>query len=81
MGYAPGESLGLPRSAMTATPYILLDDSLSQGGASLLYEAPERVVVAWDPSEVDSALAAIETGLAEGLHAAGFFAYKLGYRL
>ncbi len=75
------QSLGLPRSAMTATPYILLDDSLSQGGASLLYEAPERVIVAWEPSEVEASLAAIETGLTQGLHAAGFFAYELGYCL
>jgi para-aminobenzoate synthetase/4-amino-4-deoxychorismate lyase len=66
---------------MTATPYILLDDSLSQGGASLLYQAPERIVVAREPSEVDAALADIEAGLAQGLHAAGFFAYELGYCL
>jgi para-aminobenzoate synthetase/4-amino-4-deoxychorismate lyase len=66
---------------MTTAPYILLDDSLSQGGASRLYETPERVVVAWEPDEVEPALAAIESGLAQGLHAAGFFAYELGYCL
>ncbi|HVQ11634.1 MAG TPA: aminodeoxychorismate synthase component I, partial [Methyloceanibacter sp.] len=66
---------------MTATPYILLDDSLSQGGASLLYEAPKRVIVAWEPGEVETALGSIEAGLSQGLHAAGFFAYELGYCL
>jgi para-aminobenzoate synthetase/4-amino-4-deoxychorismate lyase len=81
MGYAPGQNPGLPRSAMTATPYILLDDSLSQGGASLLYEALERVIVAWEPGEVETALVAIEAGLSQGLHAVGFFAYELGYCL
>jgi len=81
MGYAPRESLGLPRFDMTATPYILLDDSLTPGGASLLYETPERIVVAREPGEVEAALAAIEAGLAKGLHAAGFFAYELGYCL
>jgi len=27
---------------MTASPYVLLDDSLTQGGRSLLYAEPER---------------------------------------
>jgi para-aminobenzoate synthetase/4-amino-4-deoxychorismate lyase len=71
---------------MTATPFILLDDSLSPSGSgaeghSLLCEAPERVVAAYDPSEVDGALVAITEGLGQGLHAAGFFAYELGYCL
>ena len=71
---------------MTATPFILLDDSLSLGGSgapghSLLCEAPERVVAAYEPGEVDGALAAITEGLGQGLHAAGFFGYELGYCL
>jgi para-aminobenzoate synthetase/4-amino-4-deoxychorismate lyase len=73
-------------SKMTATPFILLDDSLSPAGSggpgrSLLCEAPERVVAAYEPGEVDGALAAITEGLGQGLHAAGFFAYELGYCL
>jgi para-aminobenzoate synthetase/4-amino-4-deoxychorismate lyase len=69
---------------MTATPFILLDDSLSPAGApghSLLCEAPERVVAAYEPGEVEGALAAISDGLGQGLHAAGFFGYELGYCL
>jgi para-aminobenzoate synthetase/4-amino-4-deoxychorismate lyase len=46
-----------------------------------LCEAPERVVTAYEPGEVDGALAAITEGLGQGLHAAGFFAYELGYCL
>ena len=64
---------------MTAAPYVLIDDSLTQGGASALYEAPEQVVVAHAPEEVAAALEAINQGLARGLHAVGFFAYELGY--
>src|SRR5687767_14359872 len=68
-------------SKMTATPYILLDDSLTPGGRSLLYAQPERVVAAYEPDEVDAALDQVAEGLARGLHAAGFFAYELGYCL
>jgi para-aminobenzoate synthetase/4-amino-4-deoxychorismate lyase len=66
---------------MTASPYILLDDSLTPGGRSLLYMAPERIVAAYDPEQVDAALDQVAAGLARGLHAAGFFAYELGYCL
>ncbi|MBK5102518.1 MAG: hypothetical protein JJE15_16295 [Desulfobacteraceae bacterium] len=66
---------------MTASPYVLLDDSLTQGGRSLLFTAPEQVVVALNPEDVDAALAIVSKGLARGLHAAGFFSYELGYCL
>ncbi|MGH6865898.1 MAG: aminodeoxychorismate synthase component I [Methyloceanibacter sp.] len=66
---------------MTASPYILLDDSLTPGGRSLLFTEPVEIVSAATPSEVDSALRAVSAGLARGLHAAGFFSYELGYCL
>ena len=66
---------------MTASPYVLLDDSLTPAGRSLLYTDPERVVAAYAPDEVAGALDQVEAGLAQGLHAAGFFAYELGYCL
>ncbi|HXG79444.1 MAG TPA: aminodeoxychorismate synthase component I [Methyloceanibacter sp.] len=66
---------------MTAAPYVLLDDSLTSGGRSLLFTEPERVVTAYTPEEVDAALGEISHGLARGLHAAGFFAYEFGYCL
>ena len=66
---------------MTASPYVLLDDSLTPGGRSLLYAAPERIVSASSPEEVDAALDEVSAGLARGLHAAGFFSYELGYCL
>ena len=64
---------------MTASPYVLLDDSLTPGGRSLLFTEPERVVAAYAPEEVEAGLDAIAAGLARGLNAAGFFAYELGY--
>ena len=39
---------------MTASPYVLLDDSLTPGGRSLLYTEPERVVAAYAPEEVEA---------------------------
>jgi len=66
---------------MTAVPYVLLDDSLTPGGRSLLFAAPERVVAAYTPEEVEVALNDVSQGLARGLHAAGFFSYELGYCL
>ncbi|MBC8020388.1 MAG: aminodeoxychorismate synthase, component I, partial [Methyloceanibacter sp.] len=66
---------------MTDSPYVLLDDSLTPAGRSLLYTDPERVVAAYAPDEVAGALDQVEAGLAQGLHAAGFFAYELGYCL
>jgi para-aminobenzoate synthetase/4-amino-4-deoxychorismate lyase len=66
---------------MTASPYVLLDDSLTPGGRSLLYAEPEQVVSASSPEEVYAALDEVSAGLARGLHAAGFFSYELGYCL
>ena len=66
---------------MTGSPYILLDDSLTPGGRSLLYSNPEHVVAAYAPEDVASALDQVQAGLGHGLHAAGFFAYELGYCL
>ena len=71
---------------MTATPFILLDDSLTPSertprGTSLLFDAPERIVVAYEPGEVEGSLDAVTQGVARGLHAAGFFSYELGYCL
>jgi aminodeoxychorismate synthase component I len=66
---------------MTASRYVLLDDSLTPGGRSLLYTEPEEIVSASSPGEVGTALDAVSAGLARGLHAAGFFSYELGYCL
>ena len=57
------------RDPMTAAlPYVLLDDSLTPGGRSLLFTAPEEVVSVYDPSEVEAAIEKVSAGLARGLH-------------
>ncbi|PPC81483.1 MAG: aminodeoxychorismate synthase, component I [Hyphomicrobium sp.] len=47
----------------------------------MLFEHPVEIIRADDPSDVDRALAALQAGIAKGLHAAGFFSYELGYLL
>lgn len=42
----------------------------------LRFEHPQKIVVAQRPSEVAAALAAVEAGVAEGLHGAGFISYE-----
>jgi para-aminobenzoate synthetase/4-amino-4-deoxychorismate lyase len=71
---------------MTASPFILLDDSLTAtapgaAGRTVLFEQPERVVAVDRPENVEAGLDAITEGLSRGLHAAGFFGYELGYCL
>jgi len=66
---------------MTASPYVLLDDSLTPGGRSLLYTEPQSIVAAYAPEDIEAGLDEISAGLARGLHAAGFFSYELGYAL
>lgn len=61
--------------------FVLLDNSTSKSAVSTLFENPIEIVRADVPGEVPSALSAIEAGLKRGLHAAGFFAYELGYVL
>ena len=64
-----------------AETFVLLDNSSGSTRPSLLFCDPVEVVEAWQPEAVPDALARIEKGLGDGLHAAGFFAYELGYVL
>jgi para-aminobenzoate synthetase/4-amino-4-deoxychorismate lyase len=71
---------------LSATPelaegFVLLDDSTSLEAVSQLFEHPIEIVRADEPEDVARALAALSSGLARGLHAAGFFSYELGYVL
>jgi para-aminobenzoate synthetase / 4-amino-4-deoxychorismate lyase len=71
---------------MTATPFILLDNSLTAtppgaSGRTLLFEDPERVIAVYRPEDVEAGLDIVTDGLSHGLHATGFFAYELGYCL
>jgi len=61
--------------------FVLLDNSSGRGAPSLLFSEPVEIISASTPEEVPAALARLEEGTASGLHAAGFFAYELGYVL
>ena len=71
---------------MTPKPFVLLDDSLTPStpgapGHSLLFKEPEEIVSVADPDDVGKGLDAVARGVESGLHAAGMFAYELGYCL
>ncbi|MGZ5920081.1 MAG: aminodeoxychorismate synthase component I, partial [Hyphomicrobium sp.] len=61
--------------------FVLLDNNSGSGAPSLLFADPVEIVYAETPEEVPAALARIEAAVKSGLHAAGFFAYELGYVL
>lgn len=70
-----GEDSGI---AALRPPFVLLEDRRGVGQA-LLFADPLEIVEATEPSDIVSAFARIEAGLARGLYAAGFFSYELGY--
>lgn len=63
------------------TTRILIDDSLETGARSWLFENPVRRITASTPQDVPCAIAALSQARAEGLWAAGYLAYELGYLL
>ena len=66
---------------MPNDPFVLLENSRDPRAASLLFEKPERIVRCDDLAGIDAALAAIQQGLDDGLHAAGWLSYEVGYAL
>ena len=70
-----------PAVAPPHRPYVLLDDNTGSGAPSALYTEPQEIVRADTAQEVPAALSRLEAAAARGLHAAGFFAYELGYVL
>ncbi len=70
-----------PQNGGLEETFVLLDNSSGQGAPSLLFTDPVDIISASQPSEVEGALRRLERGIAQGLYAAGFFAYELGYVL
>jgi para-aminobenzoate synthetase / 4-amino-4-deoxychorismate lyase len=58
---------------------VLLHDTLDPAGENLLFTAPRAILVAHTAEEARLALAQLETAEAQGLYAAGYLAYELGY--
>ncbi|MEP2942795.1 MAG: aminodeoxychorismate synthase component I [Hyphomicrobiales bacterium] len=60
------------------TIHVLMDDVLN--GTSLLFSAPRKIITAGaDHADIADSFKQIETGLDDGLWAAGFLSYELGY--
>jgi para-aminobenzoate synthetase/4-amino-4-deoxychorismate lyase len=64
---------------MFAPGTVLLHDTLDPRGENLLFTAPGEIIVAHDAADARRALARLETATAQGLHAAGYLAYELGF--
>lgn len=64
---------------MSFAPFVLIDDNLSPGGQSLFFGEPRDLVVCHDPSDWGASVRRIERAVEQGLHAAGFLSYELGY--
>lgn len=58
---------------------VLLHDTLNPEGQNLLFEDPRETLVAHTANEAHAALARLESAKAEGLWAAGYLAYELGF--
>jgi para-aminobenzoate synthetase/4-amino-4-deoxychorismate lyase len=67
-------------SALSET-FVLLDNNSGSGPPSLLFADPVGIISAETPEEVPAALERLQAAVDDGLHAAGFFAYELGYVL
>jgi para-aminobenzoate synthetase/4-amino-4-deoxychorismate lyase len=82
----PAGGLSLPKSqspdynrAMIEPGTVLLHDTRGPQGRSLLFARPRKVLVAHDAAEARTALVRLEAAAREGLWAAGYLAYELGY--
>ena len=50
-------------------------------GAAAWFTSPDRMILAWEPDEVDDALLALDAARADGKWIAGYASYELGYAL
>lgn len=60
-----------------AGPFALFDDNFTKDGRSILFEDPERVLVAATADEARAVFAEIDRATAAGLFVAGHFSYEL----
>ncbi|MFD1253856.1 Aminodeoxychorismate synthase component 1 [Devosia equisanguinis] len=58
---------------------VLLHDNRDPAGQSMLFTAPREVLVAHDAASAQAALARLRAAAEEGLWAAGYMAYELGF--
>ena len=63
--------------------FVLLEDSkaVDAHGSSHLFWAPEEIVECASQEDLDDALARVDAGLQQGLHASGWLSYEAGYHM
>jgi para-aminobenzoate synthetase component I len=61
-------------------PFVLFEDGRDEG-RSLLFDAPEEIIVARSAAEVAEAFSRMEAASRRGMHLAGYASYELGYAL
>jgi len=71
----------LPPDGAPRPPFVLLDDNLTPGGHTYLFQDPVEVLRCDRPDDLDRCLARLDAAGARGLYAAGYLAYELGYLL
>jgi len=62
-------------------PFVAVDDARPGHEHVTLFTQLTGTITADEPDEIAGVFAAIERGLAQGLHVAGYFSYELGYAL
>jgi len=65
----------------TTAPFVLLDDMRMGQERMTLFCEPVATFAAWEPRDVERALERVGQSVADGLHAAGYLSYELGYIL
>jgi para-aminobenzoate synthetase/4-amino-4-deoxychorismate lyase len=74
-------SPGRPIAEMLSGDCVLLEDRLSPDSCAKLYRHPRAIICCTRVEEIGHAFEALQQGLKDGLHAAGFLSYELGYAL
>ena len=64
-----------------SAPFVLLEDRAAPGGGGRLFRDPVAIVRCDEPADLEAAFAALEAGVARGLHAAGMATYEVGCAL
>lgn len=67
------------QAGFNAPPFILFQDDIEQ--QSLLFNAPERLIIVDQPEHFEAGLAALEQARSQGKWLAGYFSYEAGFLL
>lgn len=69
------------QAPLFSLPFVLLEDRIDPKREARVYNDVVEIVACYEPWAIDEAWQRVERGLANGLHAAGYFSFELGYCL